>query len=153
MHIILAYGLPGSGKTTLLNKLYEEYVGRKHFINFDIKRSKENLDLLFRTIMKSIKEEDLDAIFIDYLFKRKEIINLYDKVDGSVELYTHLEFDIHRFSPNIEQCIINDNIRNREKKATNTIRNMKIKKLSADEFNLSEFTTLNIFEHEVYCGT
>lgn len=156
MQIIIAYGLPGSGKTTLLNKLYEDSACRKIFMNYDLKRSVELLDHIKSQVLNELlkaNETNIDEIYIDYLFKKKEIVDLYNFIDGNVDLFTNLELEIHRFKPNIEQCLKNDKIRGRVLSAKGTINKMKIKKISSDDFILSENSKITVIEHEVYRGT
>lgn len=153
MQIIIAYGLPGSGKTTLLNKLYEDSNSRKIFLRHDVKRSVELFEQIKNSILQYIPAYDIfDEIYIDYLFKKKEIINLYEFIDGNVDLFTNLELTIHRFNPDIEQCLKNDKMRGRELSAKGTINKMKVKKISSDDFVLSENSKITVIEHEVYRG-
>ena len=149
MRIILAYGLPGSGKSTLLTNLYNSSKLVKQYINYDVKRSNKIFLRICENVI-SCSEQGIEEVYVDYLFKKKDISNLIEYLGNYVELILHLEYIINRFEPNIEQCINNDNLRNRDVKATYTIKDMKIKKLKSSDVNTKKINKITIIEHEVY---
>lgn len=151
MVIEVAYGLPGSGKTTLLKSLHsslESVNAESIYVSLDEPGNRADIPKWFSQLDY---EEDV-ILFVDFLLDN--IIVFLDQIDTLSEGNSKkTPIIIHRFEPDVKQCLNNDKLRNRGISSSPTIRHMKIEKLDEDVLNhRCKNLSILVIDHEVYKG-
>lgn len=145
--ILILMGLPASGKTSWTNNTYLEYDGSLHLDVDEISNKTNNLD--FGDILKNYCEI-YEIIILDGLFlMTNDIIKVISQIASKITI-ENITFEIHCWSENREQCLINDKQR-RNIDSSITIKNAvieypDIKKIKQIFNNLK----IQVKEHEVY---
>lgn len=142
----IGVGLPGSGKTTLLKSIEGFY------IDFDCIYLHQNAKSMEFELQHKFKcNLNYSDYVIDGLFlSPKSVLKLVDCVTNVISINKVV---IYYWNPDVEQCLKNDKLRNRDKLADITIKNAKL--AHPDVFVdsiLTDFPKLQVDlqMHEVY---
>lgn len=124
MKLLFTVGLPGSGKTTCLENLRKDYENCGESVLIIDGDSFDDLNKLLDYVETIVKFNEYDNVYVDGLFNDKILQN---------KIATKYRYIVERFGfiyfiPNIENCLFNDNLRDREKKSRILIKNMKVDK-------------------------
>ena len=174
--IHLLMGLPGSGKTTWAKKYKKSHSNDNYIIieDFDqllsINRYKNMYEIIKDRIPSDViylnsYDKNNRTIILDGLFctssEAEYVINAW--LERSNEVYNtsyknnrpHIKFVIHRWEPDVETCLWNDEGR-REESSALTIKNMKMDNIDINALKEkydNEYFTLHIENHFVVRAT
>jgi hypothetical protein len=147
--IIILCGLPGSGKTWWTNNT--EFNSLIDIIHFDDYKG-QTLKSIFGKLCIFGRSSGKHTIIFDGLFLTNQyVIQIIQEVYDILGKADLLEFEIHQWEGNREDCLFNDSYRGRESLSKATILGRPIEDISLDliQETYKEYKNIKILEPKI----